>query len=101
MAKSKTVFACTLCGHAQPKWFGRCPQCDEWNTAVEETTRPETNREAALQRDCRSPEKALPLSEISGMEADRRSTGLSEVDRVLGGGVLPGSVILLGGEPGI
>jgi DNA repair protein RadA/Sms len=101
MAKPKSVFACTSCGHNQPKWFGRCPQCGEWNSAAEETLRPVSNRDAVLQIDSQSNEKPQSIAEIESSEEDRYSTGVAEVDRVLGGGILPGAVILLGGEPGI
>ncbi len=100
MAKTKTAFSCTSCGHTQSKWFGRCPQCDEWNSAVEEAVRPETTRDAALQSNTALSE-AQALCSVSIGGSKRYSTGLSEVDRVLGGGILPGATILLGGEPGI
>ncbi len=101
MAKPKSVFACSSCGHSQPKWFGRCPQCEEWNTAVEETVRPVSNRDLTLKSSNLKVQKPKSINEISVSESKRYSTGISEVDRVLGGGILPGAAILLGGEPGI
>ncbi len=100
--KNKTVYSCSSCGHQQSKWFGRCPQCNEWNTAAEERIQPTTPHEKAVRSESavrHSPVQSLP--EITLSEKDRYSTGISEVDRVLGGGILPGAAILLGGEPGI
>ncbi|MGI6454325.1 MAG: DNA repair protein RadA [bacterium] len=98
--KIKSIYACQECGHQQSKWFGRCPQCLEWNTAVEETVQPSSTREQVLQTSLATG-KAQSITSVKSSETERYSTGISEVDRVLGGGILPGSVILLGGEPGI
>ncbi|MBI1387227.1 MAG: DNA repair protein RadA [bacterium] len=99
-SKKKTIYACQECGHSQSKWFGRCPACGEWNTAAEERIREETARDAAMQTPAPQT-KAQPLHEISVEDSQRLQTGFPEVDRVLGGGLLPGAAILLGGEPGI
>ena len=99
--KPKTAFACSSCGHTQPKWFGRCPECGEWNTAAEERIRPSTPRESALSNRPAIASQPMAISEIPVQDAGRFSTGIAEMDRVLGGGILPGAVILLGGEPGI
>jgi len=105
MAKKKTVFECTKCGHEEPKWAGRCPECGEWNSFLE---RPLTAKNSAgsgrAGRDGSSrgkPPQSVPLSSIEEREELRIKTGLNEVDRVLGGGIIKGSSILLGGEPGI
>ncbi|MDX9754225.1 MAG: DNA repair protein RadA [bacterium] len=102
-AKAKTVFSCTSCGHTQAKWFGRCPACQAWNTVSEEIVQPTTTREQALQQGLASKSSRKPqsITEISKAEMARYSTGISEIDRVLGGGMLPGAAILMGGEPGI
>ncbi|MFB3785053.1 MAG: DNA repair protein RadA [bacterium] len=100
MAKPKTVYCCTACGHVHPKWFGRCSQCGEWNTLVEEVPRPAGAREEVL-RAAPGASHAESLATIHVAENQRYATGLAEVDRVLGGGILPGAAILLGGEPGI
>jgi DNA repair protein RadA/Sms len=92
-AKLSTVFACQSCGAISPKWLGRCPECGEWNSYVEEarSERPSPAAEPA----------SLPISEVAAAIEKRLSTGLPGLDRVLGGGLVPGSVVLLGGEPGI
>ena len=99
--KIKSCFACAQCGHTQNKWFGRCPQCGEWNTAVEEVQRPRSARESALESKASDSPPPQPLPQIETLEASRYATGYAEVDRVLGGGMLPGTAVLLGGEPGI
>ncbi|MBN1414148.1 MAG: DNA repair protein RadA [Bacteroidales bacterium] len=99
MAKSKIVFFCRNCGAEAPKWLGKCPSCGQWNTFVEEVIR--TKSTADHHRD---PGKtAIPekLAEISPVEEIRLDTGIGEFNRVLGGGLVQGSVVLLGGEPGI
>lgn len=98
-AKSKSAFFCQNCGYQSPKWIGRCPACGEWNTFVEEVLQIEKKR--------RSGEAGMRVSmpvkvqEIKGEEGKRRSTNNGELDRVLGGGLVPGSLVLVGGEPGI
>lgn len=96
MAKMRTVYRCSECGSASPKWAGRCDGCEEWNTLVEELDVRE-----ATSAPLSPPSTPQPMDEISQEDAEARSTGLSEVDRVLGGGLVPGSVTLVGGEPGI
>ena len=95
-AKATTVFACQSCGSASPKWLGRCPDCGEWNSFVEEV------RAAAVRAapGAASPQ-AVSIGEIGLEQRPRLATGLPGFDRVLGGGLVPGSVVLLGGEPGI
>jgi len=98
MSKVKTIFQCQACGHTSPKWLGKCPDCDAWNTIVEE------RQVSGMRQAGRSPfEKPRPLvlSSISGGKEKRVSTGIKEFDRVLGGGVVEGSVVLVGGDPGI
>lgn len=101
MAKDKTIFFCTNCGNESSKWMGRCPACGEWNTMVEKTVaigRP-TRGTAAKSRV--GGHKPQALSEISSAAQRRISLGSPEVDRLLGGGLVEGSLVLLGGEPGI
>ncbi len=105
MPKLKMIYFCTECGNESPRWAGRCPACDAWNTLVEEPT---SRKRGAAARGGRSvagaaSEGAPParLAEIEGGDADRWRTGLNEFDFVLGGGVVPGSLVLVGGEPGI
>lgn len=99
--RTRTVFRCTECGAEHPKWGGRCDVCGEWNTLVEEVvaakTRPAARREASVAR-ARAPEM---VGAIAPASTTRQSTGLPELDIVLGGGIVPGSVVLVGGEPGI
>ncbi|MBT9283130.1 MAG: DNA repair protein RadA [Hydrogenibacillus schlegelii] len=97
--REKTVYVCQTCGYEAPKWLGRCPGCGAWNTLVEErrSARPAKERPAA-------PAIARPVSLAAAAArppAERLRTGLEEFDRVLGGGLVPGSLVLLGGEPGI
>ncbi|MCX5841792.1 MAG: DNA repair protein RadA, partial [Deltaproteobacteria bacterium] len=99
MAKSKTVFFCRNCGAEAPKWLGKCPACGEWNTYVEEVVRAKTPAEH--HRDSEKSARPVALSEISSAEEVRLDTGIGEFNRVLGGGLVYGSVVLLGGEPGI
>lgn len=102
----KTEFVCENCGYIAPKWYGKCPQCNEWNTFFE--------REGVLNTPSKTAKKAKPnnlittdkpkackIKDISFLEKERTSTGIGEFDRVLGGGIVSGSVVLLSGEPGI
>lgn len=97
MAKRKTVFECEACGYRSSKWMGRCPDCGGWSTFLE---RKETE-EPAYRGQVLSQDPPRPIHEIREETVDRIETGNSEVDRVLGGGLVPGSLILIGGEPGI
>jgi DNA repair protein RadA/Sms len=97
MSRSAMVFLCAACGHETPKWHGRCPGCGEWNTIVEEArTRPEgRTRKAAHAL------RPVPLGQVEAPAVARLGTGIGELDRVLGGGLVPGSLVLIGGSPGI
>jgi DNA repair protein RadA/Sms len=102
VSKLRTVFACQACGFESSKWLGRCPDCGEWNSFVEE--RQETavaakGRQASL--GLASGRKPQPFEAVDGSEEDRLPSGIGEFDRVLGGGIVPGSLVLIGGEPGI
>ncbi len=100
MVKNKTVFICQNCGAESAKWIGRCPSCKEWNTYHEEIIAPASSRETAfiIDREKRKPDL---LDNIKADEHDRQKTGIAELDRILGGGMVKGSLILLGGEPGV
>src|SRR3954447_11574585 len=98
MARSATVFTCSACGHDSPKWHGRCPGCGEWNTLVEE--RPTTSAPGGARRRAAAPRPTL-LRDVQAPRVERLATGIGELDRVLGGGLVPGSLVLLGGSPGI
>jgi len=102
MAKAQTVFFCQNCGAQSPKWIGRCPACGEWNTYVEEVIKKETPRESSL-GEIKSGKKnaPTPIDKISKGKEERVDTGTAELNRVLGGGLVPGSLVLIGGEPGI
>jgi DNA repair protein RadA/Sms len=104
MKPPKTVFACQECGAQSPKWLGRCAECGAWNSLVEERQLPEraTAGAAVAERYSLAAASGPQLyAEIDTVVAERISSGVSEFDRVLGGGVVPGSLVLLGGEPGI
>ena len=102
MAKATTVFFCQNCGAQSAKWIGRCPSCGEWNTYVEEVVKKESAREASM-GEFHSDKKSspVPIARISAGKQDRIDTGTLELNRVLGGGLVPGSLVLIGGEPGI
>src|SRR3954468_16725480 len=99
MARAATVFTCSTCGASAAKWHGRCPSCADWNTLVEEAApAPSGGRRGAAKVSAARP---VPLREVQADHVARLSTGIGELDRVLGGGIVPGSVILVGGSPGI
>ena len=99
MAKSKTAFFCRECGYESAKWSGQCPACKEWNTFVEEPVGAKTSKgRAASLHESAAP---VTLKDISTEDADRTLTGFEEMDRVLGGGIVEGSLVLVGGDPGI
>ncbi len=100
MAKSKTMYVCGECGYTTPKWLGKCPDCGKWNTFAEEVQQPEVE-EKKLKRAPGRGGMALPIGEIPDEAAARMSSGIGELDRVLGGGVVEGSIVLVGGDPGI
>ena len=101
MSKIKTAFFCQNCGHEAPKWLGKCPSCSEWNTFVEELK--DTSSKSSIVAFSTSTKKAVPhiLQEIKSQDFPRMVFSDKEVNRVLGGGLVPGSLILFGGEPGI
>jgi len=100
MKAPKTVFVCSECDYQSPKWMGCCPECGSWNTFREETYSPAPGGSVAAARKI-SVERAVRFSEMEETDASRFSTGIGEFDRVLGGGLVKGSVVLLAGEPGI
>ena len=101
MAKGKTatVFFCQNCGHESSKWMGQCPSCGEWNTFAEEAVTVKKGSASVSRREIHA--KATRLNDIKAAGEERFSTGIAELDRVLGGGIVPGSMILVGGDPGI
>ncbi len=103
MAKEKTVYVCSNCGQESPKWVGKCPSCGEWNTYVEEIVRKETtNRRPVSGIETQKPKPLVALSDIEADDEPRESIcTTNELNRVLGGGLVPGSLVLIGGEPGI
>ncbi|MBW2698830.1 MAG: AAA family ATPase, partial [Deltaproteobacteria bacterium] len=101
MARTRTVYACTACGAQQPRWLGRCPDCGQWDSLVEEARVPSPAAVDLVGISPAGAEKPVALGEIEPAGAPRWATGISELDRVLGGGLVPGSVVLLGGEPGV
>ncbi|HZW40118.1 MAG TPA: DNA repair protein RadA [Ignavibacteriaceae bacterium] len=97
MSKTKLKYICSQCGYESLKWIGKCPQCDNWNTFVEEYVETERNKPLTRKK-FSDPQK---ISEIQAHEEERIKSGIAEFDRVLGGGFVKGSIILLGGDPGI
>jgi len=103
MAKVKSIYTCTECGATEPKWQGQCPSCNAWNTLVETVaeTSTSTNRYATKFEGLATTGQLQKLSSVQAAEIARIPTGISEFDRVLGGGLVEGGVILIGGDPGI
>jgi len=104
MAKDKTLYACNDCGGTTPRWLGKCPHCGAWNSLVEtaaETSATGKNRLSSGPRGLAPSAELAVLSEIEAADVTRTPTGLSELDRVLGGGMVEGGVVLIGGDPGI
>ena len=102
MAKSKTIYVCSECGYETPKWLGKCPDCGSWNTLVEQEAAPVLRQEEKkLKRAPGGDAQAVRVDEIPDEAMERRSSGIAELDRVLGGGVVDGSLVLVGGDPGI
>jgi DNA repair protein RadA/Sms len=113
VARSETHFACTECGHQTPRWMGRCPACGEWNTLVEERnslTAAASGRSGGRGNGVKggfghgaggTVSRPMPLAEVEPLAVERLGTGSGELDRVLGGGLVPGSIVLIGGSPGI
>ena len=97
MAKQATVFVCSNCGNESAKWFGKCPACNEWNTCYEE----KMSSKSGSKSDVKKSATPVKLNEVKKQDIKRSSTGFQELDRVLGGGLVKGSLTLLGGEPGI
>ncbi len=101
MAKIKSVYVCSECGYESPKWYGKCPGCENWNTMNEEIKESLKASGAVAKRRVSSYSKPVLINEISTKDEERYDTGFSELNRVLGGGIVKGSLILLGGDPGI
>ena len=100
MAKTITEYVCQSCGHRAPKWLGKCPECEAWNTLAEEKI-----KGIGLNRKTRSGAVDIklvqPVTKVEGLAQNRLITGIGEFDRTLGGGLVEGSLVLIGGEPGI
>lgn len=103
MAKTKTVFFCKECGNESPKWFGKCPACGQWNTCLDETVVTGKDAKSAPKQAGFGMERPVPspIKEIDSISGRRIDLGFEELNRVLGGGLVEGSLVLLGGEPGI
>ena len=100
MSKTKTAFFCQNCGFESPKWAGKCPSCNEWNTFVEELVVKGSDKQRVEEwKEPGSKIKVVSLGEINSAEEQRIITGDAELDRVLGGGIVAGSIVLVAGEP--
>jgi len=97
--KTKTVFSCQNCGYQSPKWLGRCPDCSSWNSFAEEDYSAPSAK--AKERTTLYKDEPVLLKDVEAKDTDRIKTGITELDRVLGGGIVAGSVTLIGGDPGI
>jgi DNA repair protein RadA/Sms len=104
MAKQRTQFLCNSCGSVHPKWMGKCPDCGTWD-ALQEYKAPTEDRRAPVLKnidgDITRGAEAVAVADITDADIPRYPTGIGEFDRILGGGVVPGSAVLVGGEPGI
>ncbi len=98
MAKAKTIYFCQECGHESAKWMGQCPGCKQWNTFVEETVE---RRKGAAEKKLILGASPVILADIEMKREERFTSGFPELDRVLGGGIVPASLVLVGGDPGI
>lgn len=102
MAKQKYIYVCTSCGHEEPKWMGRCPECGNWNTFQEQKVSLQKNSAAERKKEkSQNPVSLIDINSISQDAPFRISSGITELDEVLGGGIVRGSAVLIGGEPGI
>ena len=104
MAKDKTIYTCQECGGTSPKWLGKCPHCNAWNTLEETRAEPVgagKNRMQAMSRGLNAAQPVTTLADIEAADVARTPTGIDELDRVLGGGIVAGGVVLIGGDPGI
>jgi DNA repair protein RadA/Sms len=101
MAKAKTNYTCTECGGVQSKWAGQCPACGQWNTLVETVVETGGNRYSSKPQSLAQTAPVLNLAQIEALDVPRFGTGIEEFDRVLGGGLVAGGVVLIGGDPGI
>ena len=106
MAKDKSIYTCSECGGTSPRWLGKCPSCGAWNTLVETATDSGSGGKNRLSQSPRTgyagqAQAVTPLSAIEASEVARTPSGISELDRVLGGGIVEGGVVLIGGDPGI
>ncbi|MBN1227811.1 MAG: DNA repair protein RadA, partial [Deltaproteobacteria bacterium] len=98
MVNQKTVFVCQECGYKAPKWLGRCPDCGSWNSFSEEIAEIKSSNKGDNASFLNMPQR---IDNVSMQKELRHKTGLKEFDRVLGGGIVPGSLVLIGGDPGI
>jgi DNA repair protein RadA/Sms len=103
MAKDKSIYTCTECGGTSARWMGKCPSCNAWNTLIEGSAEPAAgkNRFGSVHASLAPTSEVLPLSQIEAADFERHPTGIDELDRVLGGGMVEGGVVLIGGDPGI
>ena len=101
MAKTKMAYVCTECGYDSPKWYGKCPSCGNWNTMAEEILREDKGAKTMNMLTPGGGNRPVRLREIAGTEDERFTTGIGELDRVLGGGMVKGSLVLVSGAPGI
>src|SRR5512135_1477093 len=99
MTNFKTLYLCQECGAESSKWIGKCPSCGPWNTYVEEIV--STDKKALSAQTVSSASKPVLLDDVSSLHLERINVGMAEFNRVLGGGLVPGSLVLIGGEPGI
>src|SRR5690349_21563844 len=103
MPKTTTRYVCQSCGYESPRWMGKCPDCDAWNSFVEEVRAPERLTGPGRAAPALTAASARPISitEVAAQREQRISSGIGELDRVLGGGIVPGALVLVGGDPGI
>ena len=101
MAKEKKIFLCNECGYDSPKWSGKCPACGAWNSFVEKSVRKESGLQSLIKNEISTASSPMHIDNVSTDALPRIDTRDNELNRVLGGGLVPGSLVLIGGEPGI
>ena len=101
LKNKKTVYFCQECGYESAKWMGQCPGCKAWNTFVEETVSTKKSSSSGITKSSEKRQEPVIFKDISLSEDERQTTKIGELDRVLGGGIVPGSLVLVGGDPGI
>src|SRR5699024_2350908 len=101
LAKRKTIYVCSECGHESLRWMGKCTNCNQWNTFIEEVKQTRKSQQAPMTTQNERENKTIKINKIQSEKEPRITIQMKEFNRVLGGGIVPGSLVLIGGDPGI